>query len=113
MCVNENTKQIRVAVYLRVSTDDQVERYGLPMQKESIMALILSKGQLSDGRQKYVFAGDQYLYQDDGISGTTPIEERPGFSRLIEDITNSSPENRPFDAVAVYKIDRFAEDLRY
>lgn len=110
--MSEDARQIRVAIYLRVSTDDQVERYGLPMQLESIMALIKSKGQLSDGRDKYVFAGEQYLYQDDGISGTTPIEERPSFARLIEDITNAPLGSRPFDAVAVYKIDRFARKLK-
>lgn len=109
--VVSNGTQIRVAIYLRVSTEDQVEKYGLAMQRDALDALIKSKGRLDDNRERMVFAGDDYVYIDDGISGTTPISERPQFGRLIEDVLKAPPGKRPFDAVAVYKIDRFARKL--
>ncbi len=109
--IESNGNQIRVAVYLRVSTEDQIERYGLPMQKDAVMSLIKSKGRDADNKPRMVFAGDQYLYQEEGISGTTKLFERPAFSRLIEDITTAPKGKKPFDAVAVYKIDRFARKL--
>lgn len=109
--IESNGNQIRVAIYLRVSTDDQAEKFGLTMQKESISALIKSKGRFEDNTEKMVFAGDQYLYVDEGISGTTPLESRPQFSRLMEDILKAPEGKLPFDAVAVYKIDRFARKL--
>ena len=58
-----------------------------------------------------VLAGKQYIYTDD-ISGTTPIDERPGFAKLKEDIILAPEGNKPFDAIAVYKIDRFARKLK-
>ena len=57
-------------------------------------------------------ADNACIYKDEGISGTKPLEERPGFSRLQEDILNSAGDEKPFDVVAVYKIDRFARKLR-
>ena len=106
-----NGTQIKVAIYLRVSTEDQVEKYGLDMQRDSIDALIKSKGRFDDNTERMAFAGDQCVYVDDGISGTTPLEQRPQFSRLMEDLLNAPEGKRPFDAVAVYKIDRFARKL--
>ena len=41
-----------------------------------------------------------------------PLEERPGFSRLLEDIRQNADKEKPFDTVAVYKIDRFARRLK-
>ena len=68
--------QQRVALYLRVSTDDQVDKYGLDAQRTAIEALIKSKGQFEDGRDKMMLAGKAYEYIDDGISGTTKMDER-------------------------------------
>lgn len=99
----------RVAIYMRVSTDDQIERFGIHLQRASIDSLILSK---QNTEQPYLFAGDEYVYIDDGVSGTVELEQRPAFSRLIEDITLSPEGAKPFDAVAVYKIDRFARKLK-
>lgn len=62
--------QIRVASYLRVSTEDQVEKYGLEAQREAIDAYIKSRGTFEDKRPKMVHAGNAYEYVDDGISGT-------------------------------------------
>ena len=109
MVKDTSTETIRrVAMYIRVSTDEQKEKYGVDLQRSAIEAMINSRSRLDN---KLVSAGEQYVYIDDGISGTIPVEERPAFARLEEDLINSTPENRPFDIVAVYKIDRFARKL--
>lgn len=103
---------MRVAFYVRVSTDEQVERYGVDLQIDSLKGLIKSRGKLSDGSDAFIFAGDKYLYRDDGVSGTVDLDERPAFARLKEDIVNAPEGNKPFDMVAVFKIDRFARKLK-
>ena len=100
----EEKRKKKVALYIRVSTDEQVDMYGVDLQRSSLMGLIASKG------QNLEFAGEQYVYIDEGVSGTLEPEERPAFRRLLEDISRSSL--RPFDVVAVYKIDRFARRLK-
>ena len=103
---------MRVAFYLRVSTEEQVERYGLSLQEESLKGLIKSRGKLSNGSDALIFAGEEYIYRDEGISGTVPLDERPAFAKLKEDIVNAPEGNRPFDMIAVFKIDRFARKLK-
>ena len=109
---NDNQKTLKIALYIRVSTDEQVERYGIDLQKESLMALIKSKGCLPNGQPTWTSAGDKYIYIDEGMSGASDINERPAFIRLKEDILMFNEDNRPFDIVAVYKIDRFARSLK-
>ena len=109
--VDKKDRQIRVAVYLRVSTEDQVEKFGLDMQRDAISAFIKSKGKLDDGRDRMVLAGDEHIYTDDGVSGTLDIQERKDFRRLIENIKYAPKDAKPFDAVAVYKVDRLARRL--
>lgn len=104
--------QLRVALYLRVSTEDQVEKYGLDAQRSAIEGIIKSRGKLKDGREAVVLAGKNYEYVDEGISGTKELDDRPAFARLKEDILNAPPGQKPFDVVAVFKIDRFARKLR-
>lgn len=99
--------QKRVAFYIRVSTEEQAQedKYGKKNQIEALKALVKSKA------MSLVFAGDNYIYIDE-ISGTTDITERPAFRKLIEDITYAPENEKPFDVVAVYKIDRFARKLK-
>lgn len=104
-------KQIRVAIYIRVSTEDQVEKFGLDMQTNSINAYLKSKGQLDDGRDAMVLVSNEHIYVDDGVSGTKTIDQRKDFWRLKQNIEYSTADNKPFDAVAVYKIDRLARKL--
>ncbi|MEI7891061.1 MAG: recombinase family protein [bacterium] len=108
----EQTESVRVALYVRVSTDDQVEKYGPELQKEALLGLIKSKGTLANGKPRFVLAGDEHIYFEEGISGTMPVDERPQFSRLKENILLASEDQKPFDLVAVYKIDRFARKLK-
>ena len=111
--MNGNTQEtIRVAFYIRVSTKEQVEKYGIELQEEALRSLLKSRLGDERGRGRMVLAGEgrEYIYIDDDISGGTPIAERPGFSKLMEDLSYS--EQKPFDIVAVYKIDRFARKLK-
>ncbi len=48
-------------------------------------------------------------YSDHGISGATPIQERPGFRQLVKDLDNINP--RP-SILLVYDITRIARSLR-
>lgn len=107
MKITQVEKQKKVAIYLRVSTEDQKEKFGIKLQKEAVINLLKSK-KLSDGRDLYLI-DDDLIFQDD-ISGTTPMDERPGFRRLMEELDRN--EKKPFDVVAVYKIDRFARRLK-
>lgn len=99
----------RVAIYLRVSTEDQLDGYGADTQESAVMNLIKARQNVPE---PFVFAGKKYVYFDRGVSGTVPMEERPEFARLKEDILFSSEQNRPFDVVAVYRMDRFARRLK-
>jgi site-specific DNA recombinase len=102
--MGEEKVKKKVALYIRVSTEEQVEMYGVDLQRSSLMGLIASKS------QELEFAGEEYVYVDEGVSGSIPPEERPEFRRLMEDISKST--KKPFDVVAVYKIDRFARRLK-
>lgn len=100
----------KVAFYIRVSTDDQADKYGPDLQRSALEALLKTKIN-KNGQPAFIFAGEHYVYQDD-ISGTVKLQERPGFKKLIEDYLLSPKDRRPFDTVAVFKIDRFARKLR-
>lgn len=111
---NAQTEPIRVALYIRVSTEDQGKQgggYGLEMQEEALRNLIKSRGTLPNGKGVWELAGENHVYIDE-ISGIKSPDERPAFSRLKEDISMAPEGTKPFDAVAVYKIDRFARRLR-
>ena len=54
---NKQTVSLRAAIYLRVSTDEQIEKYGIPLQKAAVEAVINSKGKLDDGSPAMVLAG--------------------------------------------------------
>ena len=100
----DNKEKKKVALYIRVSTDEQAEMYGVDLQRNALMGLIASKV------NEYEFAGSQHVYIDEGESGTLEPEDRPAFRALLEDA--SVPDEKPFDIVAVYKIDRFARRLK-
>jgi DNA invertase Pin-like site-specific DNA recombinase len=59
----------RFAIYLRVSTDDQVEGYGLPLQLDAVKGYIDARYKFPDGEPSYEIVK---IYSDDGISGTVP-----------------------------------------
>lgn len=78
----------RVAIYIRVSTEEQVHGFSIDMQKERLAAYCTSQGWE---------APDMYI--DDGYTGTNT--DRPALKRLIRNI-----ENGKIDSVVVYKLDR-------
>lgn len=80
---------IAVAAYLRVSTAEQRQRYGIPAQRQAIQAYAerCPTWQLVEYRQ------------DSGASGST--DSRPGFDALLEDIVAGQ-----VGLVAVHRLDR-------
>jgi site-specific DNA recombinase len=64
----------RVAIYCRVSTDEQRERQTIVNQVELATLHCQSRGMS-------VFE----IYRDDGVTGTIPLVERPEGKRLVED----------------------------
>jgi site-specific DNA recombinase len=80
----------RVAIYIRVSTLDQVEGYSLDAQRERLTAYCKSQGW-----------EDITVYMDDGESGTNM--DRPALKRLIRHV-----EEKKINAVVVLKLDRLS-----
>ena len=86
----------RVAAYIRVSTEDQAERGTIEAQR--------------DFANKYCDLhqlGAPLIYADDGVTGTTPLEDRPEGSRLLGDIKAGLIET-----VFIYKLDRLGRSAR-
>lgn len=110
MSDDDSLKPKKVAFYIRVSTEEQAEKFGSDAQRSALDSLVKTKYDSKTGQPSMVFAGDDFVYQDE-ISGTVKINERPQFRRLIEDYTQAPIGNKPFEIVAVFKIDRFARKL--
>ncbi|WP_024614639.1 recombinase family protein [Clostridium sp. Ade.TY] len=85
----------KVALYCRVSSDDQKERETIENQVEILNTYVEMKDDLSIYKE----------YLDDGISGTVAFEERPAGKDLINDAKEGL-----FDTILVWKIDRFGRD---
>jgi site-specific DNA recombinase len=84
---------MNTAVYLRVSTEEQAEKYGLIAQREQCEAMATVKG--------WDIAK---VYQDD-VSGTTA--ERPGLQAMLQAVCNGEHQ-----AVIVSGLDRLARSTR-
>src|SRR5687767_438961 len=85
-----------VAIYARVSTEDQAERATIKSQLDFLRRFV--------DLHSLPVAGE---YVDDGISGTVPLADRPEGQRLIVDA-----EAGQFGVVLVYRIDRLGRSLR-
>ena len=86
----DSERPLPVALYARVSTEDQAERETIQNQIQVANALCPAMN------LKIV---DFYL--DDGVSGIIPLEQRPEDARLLEEATESK-----FEQVVVYRLDR-------
>src|SRR5918994_4627655 len=84
---NGDAERERVALYLRVSTDEQRDRETIEIQDDF----------LEQYRSLYELEVAE-IYKDDGISGTIPLHERPGGRRLLGDAKEGK-----FAAVVVYR----------
>src|SRR5262249_35453508 len=88
---------MRVALYGRVSTDEQAERFGLASQLTELRAFAAKQGWT-------IPSGGEFV--DDGYSGATL--ERPALTRLRETI-----RLRAFDGVLIHDVDRLARRLAH
>src|SRR4051812_29721928 len=85
----------RVALYARVSTEDQADRGTIDSQRRF----------LRDYARLYgLEVASEYV--DDGWSGTIPLRERPDGLRLLEDARAGR-----FQTVVVYRLDRLSRSL--
>ena len=100
--IERTSHKLRAAVYVRVSTAEQVEGNGAEAQLKTILNYI-------EVRHNLEFAWEQYIYQDLAVSWADPIDTRGDFMRMVNDIRHSTI--KPFDVVIVYKLDRFARKL--
>jgi len=85
---------MKCAIYARVSTKEQAEKYSISSQLDRLRSFAEK-----EGYQVY----DEYI--DEGYSGTSA--ERPALRRLLVDAGQGY-----LDMVLVYQIDRFFRDLR-
>ncbi|MGD7052980.1 recombinase family protein [Sutcliffiella horikoshii] len=83
---------MKCAIYIRVSTQDQVENYSIVTQRERLEAFCKSKGW-----------EDYKVYVDPGYSGSNL--DRPALKDLLSDINE-------YDVVLVYKLDRLSRSQR-
>jgi len=97
--MGNNKEVLRAAIYLRVSTDEQVENgYGLVVQEEKLKAFI--------NLHEYEFDESRHMFRDEGYSGTLPASKRHGLQSLFE-----AAERKEFDVVLVYRLDRFGRKI--
>ena len=85
-----------VALYLRVSTEEQRERQSISTQRafaERYCAL----------HQLQIAT----VYADDGVSGTLPLAQRAAGARILPDARRHG-----FDQLLVYKLDRLGRETR-
>lgn len=84
------------AVYIRVSTDDQVE-----LSPDSQLKMIEKYAKDND-----IILSQKYIYADEGISGRTATK-RPAFMEMI---STAKTKPKPFDVILVWKLSRFARN---
>ena len=90
-----NAKKLRLAAYIRVSTDAQVDGYGLEVQTKALRAWAQANcHRIID------------LVSDEGVSGTTEALDRDGLTSAIEAI-----ESGAADGIVVARLDRLARAL--
>ncbi len=90
-----NNKQTnRVAIYIRVSTQMQIDKDSLPMQRQDLIAY-----------SKLILETDDYeIFEDAGYSGKNT--DRPEFQRMLTALRSGA-----FTHLLVWKIDRISRNL--
>lgn len=79
--------------YVRVSTEGQIEKYGIDAQKKDIRDYAAKNGY-----------NILEWFVDEGVSGVTDPVDRPAFGKLVFEVA----ENPPIEAVIVAATDRIA-----
>ncbi|MFN0168661.1 MAG: recombinase family protein [Bryobacteraceae bacterium] len=85
-----------VAVYCRVSTEEQREKQSIATQRDFARRYC----------ELHSLAVHE-VYADDGVSGTVPLEKRPAGISLLQ-----AASAKRFDQILVYRLDRFGRDAR-
>jgi site-specific DNA recombinase len=85
----------RIALYLRVSSEEQTARMTIGTQEEFLDQYCALYGHEVAGVDK-----------DEAISGTVPMHERPEGRRLLDDAKSGA-----FETVLVYRLDRVGRSL--
>jgi len=86
-----NTKK-KVAIYVRVASDNQEETCGIEAQEKRLRDFVIQNDYSLDER---------HVYKDRCVSGFLPLEKRPEAKKLFE-----GARKHEFDTVIVYRIDR-------
>lgn len=86
---------MRLVAYLRVSSEGQVDGYGLDAQRRAVRSWAKSHG------QRIV-----HTCTDEGVSGAREAAERPGLSCVLEQVAGGQVEG-----VIVARLDRLARSL--
>lgn len=95
--VKTNSKVIRVALYVRVSTEEQVRNgHSLRFQEEELVRVAKEKG------WKIV-----KIYRDEGNSARKPALKRPVMLELLEDVKVGK-----IDLIAFIKLDRWFRNVQ-
>lgn len=91
----EKRKKLRVAAYIRVSTDENSSKWVSTIaQKRAILDFV------NKNNDNYIINEKKNIYIDNWHSWAT--DKRPWFTKLMEDAFN-----KDFDIVIVWKLDRF------
>jgi site-specific DNA recombinase len=93
----------RVALYMRVSTIEQArDGYGLDSQDRILRAFVKANEDIG------WITSENLIYRDEGISGTTEVQDRPELTKLRNDIIDGK-----VDVLLVWKIDRLFRKTAY
>lgn len=90
------TKPHAAAIYIRVSTTDQIDAQGLDVQLDMCQTY-------AQAYKLPIFK----VYSDEGVSGAKPADKRPALSELMQ-----AAHAGKFDTLIVPAIDRIARDIR-
>ncbi len=100
--MKKDNQTIRVAFYLRVSTDEQGrDGYGLDMQLNGLQEMMEYRNKHHDWVHQ-----TEWEYIDNGYTGANL--ERPEYKRMMKDA-----QAKKFDIIAVWKIDRLSRNLSH
>ena len=92
--MKKNQNQTHVAIYIRVSTEHQIERDSLPFQKDTLEKYAI-----------HTLNADSYeVFTDAGFSGTNI--RRPAYSRMLRKIRSGK-----FTHLLVWRIDRINRNV--
>ena len=89
------SRMVRIATYARVSSDEQRDRHTVLNQRSALSRRLSSEPGLVVFRH----------FEDDGVSGTVPLEERPSGSALVRDARAGR-----FSQLWVVRSDRLGRD---